>query len=254
MSGPVSPFPTLAAESADACHTAAGSEPKGPRLELAMLKAAGFLAMKSGAAGAHDRDSPCVATVLGQRPVASGTEIPCRGRSIHSPLDDERPAAESATGRSSCTQDSAAEAQERAAGRSDSEDRQQSLLPMSPHACSNVAQLATRPPISRTARVRVYKHRGDPGDGDLVGLGAQRRQVLVGVLAAPTLQQLLAGTSGDDHPDSSTLVEDPVGHQLVQSLGCGGGVDAAIYRRSGRRPRSCTTAGLGLISTADAPP
>ena len=49
--------------------------------------------------------------------------------------------------------------------------------------------------------------------------------VLVGELAPPALEQLLAGARGDEHPDSSSLVENPVGDQLVQALGCGGGVD-----------------------------
>jgi hypothetical protein len=62
-------------------------------------------------------------------------------------------------------------------------------------------------------------HGGDLGDGDagLVRLGRQGRQVLVGELAATPLQQLLAGTCGDEHPDCSSLV-DPVGHELVQPL------------------------------------
>jgi hypothetical protein len=74
------------------------------------------------------------------------------------------------------------------------------------------AAVIARPPSGRPC---------EPG-----GLGHQGADVLVGELAAAALEQLLAGARGDEHPDSSSLVEDPVGHQLVEALGGGRGVDA----------------------------
>ena len=58
----------------------------------------------------------------------------------------------------------------------------------------------------------------------VVTMRFREHTALDGVTAS--FEQLFAGAGGDEHPDSSSLVEDPVGDQLVEPLGSGGGIDA----------------------------
>jgi hypothetical protein len=60
---------------------------------------------------------------------------------------------------------------------------------------------------------------------ELACLGDERSDVLLAEVVSAAFQQLGTRARSDEHPDTPSLVKDPVGHKLVHALRSGGRVD-----------------------------